>query len=420
MISSRTRTIVALVMTYMLFAILLNSVGTVILQSVTSLGQTKASAAILEAFKDLPIAVTSFLVASFLPRFGLKNSLAVACFLVGGACITMALLPHFAITKLLFAITGISFALVKVSAYSIIGLIAEDEADHASLLSYIEGLFMVGVLSGYWIFSLFIDSANPSSLGWLNVYWLLAIISFVICAIVFTMPLDESAAKPTEDADAADFFGMFRLLAKPLVLVFIISAFLYVLIEQAIGTWLPTFNKEVLHMPQAMSVLAASLFAFATAAGRLGAGFILRFLPWFPLLVGCVAMMALLVILTLPLTQGLGPNPDMTWASAPFAAFLIPLVGLFLAPIYPLINSRILSALPKPAHAQMTGLIVVFSALGGTTGSYITGQIFAVMGGQTAFYTSLLPMAALLVALLFFRRLSGGGAAVHEGPGDRM
>lgn len=411
MITTRTRALVAVILTYMLFAILLNSVGTVILQSIASLDQTKSSAAILEAFKDLPIAITSFLVASFLPRFGLKNSLGVACFLVGAACVAMPPLPYFAMTKLLFAITGISFALVKVSAYSIIGLIAKDEADHASLMSYIEGLFMVGVLSGYWIFSVFIDSANPSSLGWLNVYWLLAAISFAICAIVFTTPLDESAAKPTEDAGAADFFGMFRLLAKPLVLVFIISAFLYVLIEQAIGTWLPTFNNEVLHVPQAMSVLAASLFAFATAAGRLGAGFVLRFLSWFPLLVGCVAMMALLVLLTLPLTQGLAPNPDMTWGSAPLAAFLMPLVGLFLAPIYPLINSRILSALPKPAHAQMTGLIVVFSALGGTTGSYITGQIFAAMGGQTAFYTSLLPMAALLIALIVFRRLSGGAAA---------
>ena len=54
----------------------------------------------------------------------------------------------------------------------------------------------------------------------------------------------------------------------------------------------------------------------------------------------------------------------------------------------------------------MTGLIVVFSALGGTTGSFITGQVFARMGGQTAFYLSLVPMALLLVAVIAFKRQS--------------
>lgn len=67
-----------------------------------------------------------------------------------------------------------------------------------------------------------------------------------------------------------------------------------------------------------------------------------------------------------------------------------------------------LSALPKTEHAAMTGLLVVFSALGGTTGSYITGQVFAAFDGQTAFYLSILPMGLLLFALGGFRRLGGG------------
>lgn len=403
--ASRLRVIGAIILAYMLFAILLNSVGTVILQSIASLGQTKSSAAILEAFKDLPIAITSFLVASFLPRFGLRNSMALACGLVSLACIAMPLLPSFAMTKLLFAVTGASFALIKVSAYSMVGLIARDKADHASLISTIEGLFMIGVLSGYWLFSAFIDSDNPAGLGWLNVYWLLAGISAAVALVVKTTGLDESAAR-RDVTPSSDFAAMFALVARPLVLVFLVSAFLYVLIEQAIGTWLPTFNNEVLHMPQAMSVMAASLFAGATAAGRLGAGFVLRRVAWFRLITVCIGAMALLVILTLPLTRGLAPNPEMSWASAPLAAFILPMVGLFLAPIYPIINSRVLSALPNSEHAGMTGLIVVFSALGGTTGSFITGQTFAALGGQIAFYLSLIPMILLLGAITMFRRLS--------------
>lgn len=402
------RIIVAIILTYMLFGILLNSVGTVILQSIASMGQNKSSAAILEAFKDLPIAITSFLAASFLPRLGLRRSMMLGVVMVGVACLAMPLVPGFATTKLLFAVTGIAFALVKVSVYAMIGLVTHDKAHHASLTNIVEGLFMVGVLSGYWIFGAFIDSAHTASLDWLNVYWLLALICAGVVLLLAASPLDESAARTQASDLRDDFLAMFKLAMRPLVIVFVLSAFLYVLIEQAIGTWLPTFNNEVLHLPQAMSIQAASIFAATLAVGRLGAGAILTRISWYPLVNICIVAMAALVLISLPLTRGLAPDPQIGWASAPLAAYILPLIGLFLAPIYPAINSAMLSSLPKPEHAAMTGLLVVFSALGGTTGSFITGQLFAAFDGQTAFYLSILPMGMLLFALGGFRKLGGG------------
>jgi len=80
------------------------------------------------------------------------------------------------------------------------------------------------------------------------------------------------------------------------------------------------------------------------------------------------------------------------------------MIGLCLAPVYPAINSVILSALPKYQHAPMTGLIVVFSALGGTTGSMITGTLFELFDGRTAFYCSLIPIAAITYCLSLFKK----------------
>jgi hypothetical protein len=54
----------------------------------------------------------------------------------------------------------------------------------------------------------------------------------------------------------------------------------------------------------------------------------------------------------------------------------------------------------------MAGLIVVFSALGGTSGSLITGSLFEAFGGTTAFYFSLVPISGLLVSLYFLKRRS--------------
>src|SRR3954463_2083425 len=96
------RILFALFLIYFVFAILLNSVGTVILQVISNYQVSKSSASVLEGFKDIPIAVVSFLVASFLPRFGYKNAMMVALAIVTGACVAMPLLPSFLVTKLLF------------------------------------------------------------------------------------------------------------------------------------------------------------------------------------------------------------------------------------------------------------------------------------------------------------------------------
>jgi len=397
---------IALFSAYFLFAILLNSVGTVILQSIASFGVTKEGASILEAFKDLPIAAVSFLVASFLPRLGYRRAMIVGFATVGVACVLMPLFPGFLTAKILFFAIGASFALIKVSVYSTIGLLTDDSNKHASMLNLIEGFFMVGVLAGYWVFAAFIDPADPASLSWLDVYWALAVIAAVNVAILLAVRFPRAPVSTAPGSNLlTDFAAMFALLWKPAVLVFVISAFLYVLIEQGIGTWLPTFNNEVLHLPQAMSVQAASIYALALAAGRLSAGLVLRFIDWFRLLLVCIAAMAALILVALPLASGLHPNPDMSWVNAPPAAYVLPLIGLFMAPIYPAINSVILSSLPRERHAAMAGLIVVFSALGGTTGSFITGRTFAAFGGSTAFYLSLIPMAAILLALVFLKRL---------------
>ena len=198
---------------------------------------------------------------------------------------------------------------------------------------------------------------------------------------------------------------MFKLAIRPLVLIFIVSAFFYVLIEQSIMSWLPTFNSQVLHLSTALSIEMASILAASTAIGRFIAGIALRKIHWLAVLIVCLLGAAVLVLLVIPLASKVQIGSISTWSEAPFVAFLFPLIGLFLAPVYPAINSVILSSLPTYQHGPMSGLIVIFSALGGTTGSIITGHIFQDYGGPTAMYFSLLPITILIGSLLFFNRL---------------
>ncbi|MCK8108337.1 MFS transporter [Pseudoalteromonas sp. 2CM41L] len=399
---SKTKITLAIAASYFIFAILLNSVGTVILQAINTLGVSKTEASVLEGFKDLSIAVMSFVVASFIPRLGYKLAVLGSLAVVALACLSTALISEFYMFKVLFAVIGCGFAVVKVSVYSIIGQVTEDANSHSSLLNTIEGIFMVGVLSGYWIFTAFIDPSQSNA--WLNVYYALAALTLIVLLSVVIAPIAPAIDKNKTDSSLNDFIAMLKLTYQPLVLIFIISAFLYVLIEQGVGTWLPTFNNQVLQLPVAISIQLASIFAAALAFGRLVAGQVLKHVNWFFVLCGCLVAMALLIIITLPLTENL-PNTAITSLfDAPLAAFVLPLIGFFMAPIYPVLNSVILSALEKHQHAAMTGLIVVFSALGGTTGSMITGYVFEHFSGQHAFYLSLIPISLIFISVIIFKQ----------------
>lgn len=397
---------ISLFLNYFVFAILLNSVGTVILQVQSNYGVTESAASILEAFKDLSIAIVSFFIASYINRIGYKKSMLIALAFVGLVALLMPVFPGFIMTKLLFAATGASFAMIKVSVFATIGIITNDKKEHASFMNFIESFFMVGILTGYFIFSAFVDDQHPQSTTWLKVYYLLAGIVAIAFLLLLSSPLDESSIKKTDTTPLTnDFAEMFQLIALPIVIVFVASAFIYVLIEQSIMSWLPTYNSKVLHLPQTLSIQMASILAAATAIGRFIAGIVLRKINWLGVLISCLILSAILVIVALPLANNTNGVIVTGWSTAPFATFIFPFIGFLIAPIYPAINSVILSSLPKKKHGYMSGLIVIFSALGGTTGSIITGNIFQAYGGQTAFYFSLVPISILIILLVVFYKV---------------
>lgn len=399
------RTVLALIMAYAVLGLLMNSVGTVILQSIQNYGVSKPLAATLEACKDLSVVAASFLFAVALPGFGFRRAQIAVMLVIAAGALLMPFANSFWATQLFFVLTGLCFGVAKVATYSSIGLLRADREGHASLTSLVEGVFMVGILAGIWMFGWFI-AADRTGRDWLDVYWVVAALAAGAALSWWSADLDESRshAAGTEPV-AASRREMLALAGLPATIAFLLAIFLYVLIEQSIGTWLPTFNNEMLHLPAAMSVQASSIFIAALAIGRLGASALVRRLGWLRLLLGCLALMAALVVLTLPTTRGLTMRSDVTWLSAPLAAYIFPLIGVFMAPIYPIVCSVMLSALPQERHAAMVGLIVIFSALGGTIGSLLTGMVFDAFSGQVAFYLVLAPIAAIAVALLRFHRI---------------
>ena len=393
----------SLFINYFVFAILLNSVGIVILKSQNNYGVDEVQASILEAFKDLPIAIVSFFIASFLPRLGYKKAMLIGLGLVSAACISMYFGNSFDSAKILFATVGVSFALIKVSVYSMIGMVTSGEKEHNSFMSNIEGVFMIGIAVAYFLFPAFNIDGKPDS--WLNVYWLLAGLSILSFLFLLFTKFEKEPEVPGADV-LDDFKQMFRLMARLLIIVFVISAFLFVMIEQGIMTWLPSFNDKVLNLPENVSIMMASILAICLAIGRLLAGVLTRRINWIWVLTICTVFAMMLVVFVLPRTLNLNVGEINSLTDIPLIGFAFPIVGLFIAPIYPLLNSVVLSALPKKLHSPMTGLIVVFSALGGTLGSRIISWLFKNQGPENAFYYTLIPMGLLLFSYFILKKLT--------------
>jgi fucose permease len=121
-----------------------------------------------------------------------------------------------------------------------------------------------------------------------------------------------------------------------------------------------------------------------------------------------------IVVFVLPKTVDIKTVEINSLADIPLIGYVFPVIGLFIAPIYPLLSSAILSVLPKKLHSPMTGLIVIFSALGGTLGSRIIGWLFKNMGAGKAFYFLLIPMGLLIISFIVLKKLTAKAAKTAE------
>lgn len=396
----------SLFLIYFVFAALLNSVGILVERSIEVYGVAKEDAALLELFKDLSIAVVSFLIGSFLPKLGYKRGMLISLALVFLGCLGMYFGNSFWSVKILFAITGLSFAIVKVAVYALIGYVTDSKEDHSQLMSLIETVFMLGIIFMYLVFPLFYDDNDPD--GWLRGYLLMAVIIAVAFTIIlfskFDITVEQKGTTP-----AQDFKAMLQLFRTPMVWIFALFAFFYVMTEQGIMTWLPTFNKETLNIEPRLAAQVSVILMASIALGRFITGMLVKKVKWVYIAITGLVLAAILVPVVLPMAANVPPQQSKTLADLPLVSFLFPMIGLFLAPLYPLVSSTVLTLTDKAKHSSLAGILTFASAIGGTLGSVIIGNLFDILGGNKVFYLSLIPMSIIFVAILALNKLSKPG-----------
>ncbi|PWN62889.1 MFS transporter [Chryseobacterium viscerum] len=348
-------------LSFLIFSMVLNCMGLIILQ-LSEEKVTYGELGLLESFKDLPIAFISLFAVGFINKTGTKKALISALVIVGLCSCLLPFIEVFWFFKLWFAIIGACFAIGKICVFGIIRNNISDEKSLAKTMNNVEASFMIGIFVVNTFFGWVISSSYSE-------YWKFCflIIAFLSAITIFLLSkIDISESKPLENKS---IFSELSGFTTPTVILFLGVVFSIVFVEQGFNSWLPSFYKNHLKVNSFFALQATSFLAVFSYAGRtITANIIRRFsLPNY--YISCMAFIIALLLIILGIQYFESVNSRLI-------LFLFPVIGLFLSPLYPVINSKMIAQVDKEKVNLFTSLIVIFSSLGSSVSSIIMAILF--------------------------------------------
>ncbi|WP_345201214.1 MFS transporter [Chryseobacterium ginsengisoli] len=367
----------------------LNCMGIVILQ-LSEAKITYDKLGFLESFKDLPIAFISLFAVNFISKFGTKKSLILALTIVGICSLILPFVEVFWFYKLWFAIIGTCFAIGKICVFGIIRNNISDEKSLAKTMNSVEASFMIGIFvvnTGFgWIISS--QFSEFWKFGFLSISVLSAITIFLFSRLPISEPIKTEKENIIKDLSN---------LINPLLITFLAVIFSIVFVEQSFNSWLPSFYKNHLKVNSFFALQASSFLALFSYIGRTITANIIQRFSLSKYYVLCLSLIVLVLIIIIGIQFF---NTD----DSKSLLFLFPVIGLFLSPLYPVINSKMIAKIDKSKANLFTSLIVIFSSLGSSISSIIMAVLF---GKQLLnFYSVYILLAVIvmfMISLIYFR-----------------
>ncbi|MCS3529239.1 sugar MFS transporter [Chryseobacterium sp. JUb7] len=344
----------------------------------------------LESFKDIPIAFISLFAVNFISKTGTKKSLISAVSIVGICSAILPFVEVFWFYKLWFAIVGACFAIGKICVFGIIRSNISDEKSLAKTMNSVEASFMIGIFVVNTIFGWLISSRFSEF--WKYGFLFISVLSIFTIILFLRTPINEPEKNESKGL-IADLSGF----VNTSVLVFLGVIFFIVFLEQSFNSWLPSFYKNHLKVNSFFALQASSFLALFSYVGRtITANIIHRFSlsRYYTICLG-------FIILVLAIILGI-QYFDSDDSKA--LLYLFPVIGLFLSPLYPVINSKMIAKIDREKANLFTSLIVIFSSLGSSLSSIIMSLLF---GKQLINYYPLYILLAVIViftiSLIYFR-----------------
>lgn len=367
-------------LSFLIFSMLLNSMGVIILQLSNQISYKGLG--ILESFKDIPMAIVSLLCVNWIAKTGNKNALIFALIFIMISSIALPLVDAFWFFKIWLSIVGVGFAIAKITVFSIIKNNFKDK-QLASAVSSVDASFMIGIFFVNIGFGSLLTS--DYSQYWKYGFWVIALLSVINVLMLRNSNIEEEPRFQSEKKS-----GEWKFFLAPKILYFFIIVFFMVFVEQSFNSWLPSFFKNNLKVNSYFALQASAFLALFSFIGRLVTSrLILRF-HWFKFVLICLFFVFSILIVCQVLICYF--YKDLKF----LLIFIMPMIGLFLSPLFPLYNSEILNKVPKEKTHLLVSIVVICSSLGSSVGSLYMAGIFH--KNVSNFY----PLFILLPLLIIF------------------
>lgn len=340
---------------------------------------------LLESFKDLPIAFISIFAVGFISKIGTRISIICALSIVAVCSLILPFVQVFWFYKLWFAIIGACFALGKICVYNIIKSNIFDEKTLAKTMSSVEASFMIGTFVVNAVFGWLISSKYSES--WKFGFFGISLISFFTVYLFFKTEINATTNKKVKLIPDFSGFG------KPTYIAFFGLIFLILFTEQTFNSWLPAFYKNHLGVNSFFALQATSFLAVFSYFGRIFTSQIITRFNLSKYFYICVSMVLLIlsVIIAIQLLNN---------GKSAILMYIFPVIGFFLAPLYPLANSKMIATANKEKVTVLSSVIVIFSSLGSSASSALISNLF--QNQMLNYYAVFIFIASTLVFIFGF------------------
>lgn len=379
---------------FTMFAMTTDSVGVIIPQVIKEFRLSMTAAGAFHYATMLAIAAAGILFGYFADRLGRKPTIILGLLLFAVNSYLFAVGSSFGFFLLLLVISGVAIGIFKTGALALIGDISTSTVEHTSTMNTVEGFFGVGAIIG----PLIVARLLNAGVSW---KWLYVIAGSVCVILIVTAAVVRYPQGTTSADEPIDMRRTLRMMKNPYALAFSTGAFLYVAVECAVYVWMPTLIAGYHGSAMFVATYAISIFFVLRAAGRFLGAWVLARYSWTTVLVSM--SFAILACFAGSVIGGIGT-----------AILLLPLSGLFMAVIYPTINSKGISCFPKSQHGAVAGVILFFTCAAAALGPLAMGAVSDWLGHPRYGFILATGFAALLFAGLLFNATVNPAAHVLQ------
>ncbi len=329
---------------FFMFAMTTDAVGEIIKIARGEMGLTNTQASAFHWSTMVAIAFSGMFLGFLADRFGRKRTIIVGLAIYGVASALFFTGETFELYVSLLFVSGLAIGVFKTAALALIGDLSSSTRDHTARMNLVEGFFGVGAIVG----PMLVVVLASRGVDWTVLYLIAAALCAVMVLAALVSDYPETKAQSGEQASVLQAV---KLLGDRNALWFSLAIAAYVACEVAVFVWLPTFLEGYVGgaIDGFFAAYAVMIFFGLRAVGRFIGGWVLQRVRWTVVMLVFSAAIFACFLASAMLGQGV-------------ALILLPASGIFMSMMYPTLNSKGISCLPKSKHGAVAGLILFFTA----------------------------------------------------------